>query len=67
MAEYQDQFESLSTRVIGLSENWLISLFIAGLNDYLKCQLRLAKPSSYPEAVAMARLHEQTSWLCNEP
>ena len=39
MAEYQDQFESLSTKVIGLSGNWLVSFFIAGLNDYLKCQL----------------------------
>ena len=59
VAEYQDQFESLSTRVTGLSENWLISLFITGLNDYLKYQLHLAKPSSYPKTVAMAKLHEQ--------
>ena len=59
VAEYQSQFEALSTKVTGLSEQWLISFFVAGLDDYLKCQLRLAKPTSYPEVVALAHLHEQ--------
>ena len=59
VGDYQHLFESLSTKVTGLSEQWLISFFIAGLQDYLKCQLRLAKPTTYPEAVALARLHEQ--------
>ena len=59
VAEYQSQFEALSTRVQGLSEAWLVSFFVAGLEDHLKCQLRLAKPSTFPEAVALARLHEQ--------
>ncbi|KAJ1406999.1 Retrotransposon gag domain [Sesbania bispinosa] len=59
VADYQNQSEALSTRVTGLSDQWLISFFVAGLNDYLKCQLRLAKPTSYHEAVALARLHEQ--------
>nr|KYP36924.1 hypothetical protein KK1_041913 [Cajanus cajan] len=57
--EYQTQFEALSTRVTGLTEQWLINFFVAGLNDYLKCQLRLAKPPTYHEAVALAFLHEQ--------
>ncbi|KAJ1422271.1 Chromo-like domain superfamily [Sesbania bispinosa] len=30
-----------------------------GLTDYLKCQLRLARPATYPDVVALARLHEQ--------
>ena len=59
LQEYQSQLENLSTKVQGLSEAWQVSFFIAGLNDYLKCQLRLAKPASYPEAVALARLHDQ--------
>ena len=59
IADYQHQSELLSNKVTGLSEPWLISFFIAGLTDYLKCQLWLAKPATYPEAVAMARLHEQ--------
>lgn len=57
--EYQTQFEALSTRVNGLTKQWLVSFFVAGLNDYLKCQLRLTKPPSYHEAVALALLHEQ--------
>nr|KYP73805.1 hypothetical protein KK1_006461 [Cajanus cajan] len=59
VADYQNQFEALSTKVTGLSDQWLIIFFVAGLNDYLKCQLRLAKPTSYHEAVSLARLHEQ--------
>ena len=58
IAEYQQQFETLSNKVHGLSESWIVSFFIAGLQDFLKCQLRLARPQSYPEAVALARLHE---------
>lgn len=36
VAEYQNHFEEISTRVTGLSEQWLISFFIAGLQDHLK-------------------------------
>lgn len=31
VSEYQNQFEEISTRVTGLSEQWLVSFFIAGL------------------------------------
>ena len=60
VAEYQSHFEALSTKVTGLSEQWLISFFVAGLDDYLKCQLRLAKPTFYPKAVALAHLNKIT-------
>lgn len=40
--EYQTQFEEISTKVNGLSEAWLVSFFIAGLQDQLKCELLLA-------------------------
>lgn len=56
--EYQTQFEAFSTRVNGLREQWLVSFFVARLNDYLKCQLWLTKPPSYHEAIALAFLHE---------
>ncbi|KAL1356594.1 hypothetical protein AAHE18_05G195900 [Arachis hypogaea] len=59
VAEYQSQFEDLSNQVTGLTEDWLVSLFTAGLNDALKCELMLAKPKTYVEAVALAKLHEQ--------
>ncbi|XP_020963323.1 uncharacterized protein LOC110264971 [Arachis ipaensis] len=59
VAEYQNQFEELSNQVTGLSEEWLISLFVAELHDHLKCELLLAKPTSYVTATLLARLHEQ--------
>ena len=59
VAEYQNQFEALSTKVIGLTKQWLISFFVAGLDKYLKCQLQLAKLKTCLEAIALARLHKQ--------
>ncbi|XP_016172540.1 uncharacterized protein LOC107614929 [Arachis ipaensis] len=59
VTEYHSQFEDLSNQVTGLTEDWLVSLFTARLNDALKCELMLAKPKTYVEAVALAKLHEQ--------
>ncbi|XP_020997135.1 uncharacterized protein LOC110280433 [Arachis duranensis] len=59
VAVYQHQFEELSNQVTGLSEEWLTSLFVAGLLEALKCELMLAKPRTYVEAVVLAKLHEQ--------
>ncbi|XP_016186033.1 uncharacterized protein LOC107627725 [Arachis ipaensis] len=59
VAEYQSQFEELTNQVTGLSEEWVISLFVGGLQDYLKCELLLAKPTSYVTAVSLAKLYEQ--------
>ncbi|XLR33618.1 hypothetical protein S83_061518 [Arachis hypogaea] len=57
--EYQCQFEELSNRVTGLSEEWIVALFTAGLQEHLKCELLLARPNSYIQAVSLAKLHEQ--------
>lgn len=46
VADYQSKFEELCTKVTGLSESWLISFFIAGLQDHLKCELLLAQPNT---------------------
>ena len=59
VAEYQFHFEELSNQVTGLSEEWFISLFVAGLQEQLKCEVMLARPGSYVEAVSIAKLHEQ--------
>lgn len=59
VTEYQMQFEELSTKVIGLSEQWLVSFFIVGLQDQLKCELLLAQTTSYYQAVSLAKLHKQ--------
>ncbi|XP_072066694.1 uncharacterized protein [Arachis hypogaea] len=57
--EYQCQFEELTNRVNGLSEEWIISLFVAGLKEPLKCESLLAQPTSYVQAVSIPKLHEQ--------
>lgn len=59
VSEYQSKFEEISTKVTRLSESWLISFFIVGLNDHLKCELLLAQSSMYYQAVSLAKLHEQ--------
>lgn len=59
VSEYQSKFEEISTKVTGLGESWLVSFFIAGLNDHLKCDLLLAQPGTYYQAVSLAKLHEQ--------
>lgn len=53
VTEYQTQFEELSTKVTGLSEQWLISFFVAGLHDQLKCTLLLAQPATYYQTVLL--------------
>lgn len=59
VSEYQAKFEELSTKVTGLSEAWLISFFIVGLQDHLKCELLLAQPNTYHQTISLAKLHEQ--------
>ena len=57
--DYQQQFEAISSKIHGLSQQWLVYFFIVGLDDYLKCQLHLDRPASYPEAIALAHWYEQ--------
>ncbi|KAF7806156.1 Ty3/gypsy retrotransposon protein [Senna tora] len=57
--EYQAEFEAISTKVTGLSEEWLISFFVFGLKTHLRCEVLLAQPTSYYQAVSLAKLHEQ--------
>ncbi|KAF7810997.1 scopoletin glucosyltransferase-like [Senna tora] len=59
VAEYQDKFEALSTRISGLSEDWLVSMFVGGLKEYLQYEVMLAQPTTYYQAVSLAKLHEQ--------
>ncbi|KAF7828429.1 Ty3/gypsy retrotransposon protein [Senna tora] len=56
---YHAQFEALSTRVAGLSEDWLVNMFVGGLKEYLQYEVQLADPTTYYEAVALAKMHEQ--------
>lgn len=59
MVKYQVQFEEISTQVTGLSKQWLVSFFIYGLVEHLKCELLLAQPPTYYQAISLAKLHEK--------
>lgn len=59
VVEYQTWFEEISTKVTGHNEQWLVSFFITGLHDHLKCELMLAQSETYYQAVSLAKIHEQ--------
>ncbi|KAF7831730.1 Retrovirus-related Pol polyprotein [Senna tora] len=57
--EYQGEFKTLANKINTISEEWLVSLFIGGLIEYLKCEVILARPTTYYEVVSMAKMLEQ--------
>ena len=58
-ASYQTQFEELSTKVHGLSEQFFfLSFFISGLKPEIKQEVLVAQPQSLLQAMALARLQE---------
>ena len=46
VADYKSQFEDMSTKVNGLSEQFLLSFFISGLKPEIKRKLLVAQPES---------------------
>lgn len=46
VADYQTEFEFLMNKVIGVTESWLISIWIAGLKPLLRREVGMAKPVS---------------------
>ena len=58
VADYQTKFEDLSTKVHGMSKQFLISFFISRLKSELKRELLVAQPQSLLQAMALARLQE---------
>ncbi|GAV92280.1 hypothetical protein CFOL_v3_35661, partial [Cephalotus follicularis] len=57
--EYQNQFEKLSNKVIGLSEDWFISTFVSGLWTELRRKLLVAQPVSLMQAMSLAKMQEK--------
>ena len=55
VAIYQAQFEELSTKVNGLSEQFLLSLYISGLKPEIRCEILVAQPQSLLQAMVLAR------------
>ena len=58
MAVYQAQFEELSTKVNGLSKQFVLSFYISGLKPKIRREIVLAQPQSLLQAMALARLQE---------
>lgn len=55
---YQSEFEALQNRTMGLSSSSLTSCFVASLNSELRVEVLAMRPTSLPEAMAMACLQE---------
>ncbi|KAH7675005.1 Retrotransposon gag domain-containing protein [Dioscorea alata] len=58
VAEFQTEFEELMNTVTGISENLLISFFIAGLRPHLQREMLLQRPTTLMEAFSLARAYE---------
>ncbi|MCH96843.1 hypothetical protein A2U01_0017833, partial [Trifolium medium] len=56
--DYQQQFETLSNRVVGLSHTSLLNCFISGLRKDIQHELTILKPSSLTQAIDLAKLVE---------
>ncbi|KAL5803486.1 hypothetical protein ACOSQ3_031944 [Xanthoceras sorbifolium] len=60
---YQEAFEKLSHRIDGLSEEFLIGCFIAGLKDEIRVDVKVKNPNAILEAIGVARLIEEQNFL----
>ncbi|CAM8954567.1 unnamed protein product [Rhodiola kirilowii] len=59
VSTYIDEFETLSTRTPGLSEENLRHRFIAGLKDDIHSEIVMFNPTTLHQAMGLARLAEQ--------
>ncbi|GJR12067.1 hypothetical protein Tco_0794719 [Tanacetum coccineum] len=58
VAEYQNEFEMLISRVTGKSESLLQTIYISGLKPTLQIGLLRVKPTTLGEAFSLARITE---------
>ncbi|CAA0808710.1 Unknown protein [Striga hermonthica] len=56
--DYQAEFETLMNKVEGVTEQILISIFIAGLKNEIQQDLLVARPTTLDEAFSLSRLFE---------
>ncbi|GAV90302.1 hypothetical protein CFOL_v3_33711, partial [Cephalotus follicularis] len=59
VADFQNCFEELSNKAPGISEDFLVSLFVSGLKLELRRELLVARPSTLLQAMAMAKIYEE--------
>ncbi|GKD54051.1 hypothetical protein Tco_1287438 [Tanacetum coccineum] len=58
VAEYQNEFEMLISRVTGKSESLLTTIYISGLKVALQIKVLRARPTTLVEAFSLARIME---------
>ena len=63
VATYQEAFESLSHKVDGLPEGFLIGCFVAGLRDDIRIDVKIKQPHTLADAIEVARLIEEHNLL----
>ena len=57
--DYQTEFETLSNKIGGLTEEFRISTFLSGLKDELRITVTMFKPNTLAAAFGLARLQEE--------
>ena len=57
--EYQEEFESLSNKVDGLFESFLLSCFNSGLKPQIQHEVASFQPTSLTKAMALTKVQEQ--------
>lgn len=60
--EYQTNFEILSNKIAGVSEEFKISTFFSGLRDELQIIVTMFKLVTLSAAFGLARLQEEEMW-----
>jgi hypothetical protein len=63
--DYQYQFEVLSNRISGITEEFKVSSFISGLKEKVRIMVTMLKPPNLPAAFGLARLQEEEVWRRN--
>jgi hypothetical protein len=56
--EYQNEFESLANRIIGLPAPFYLSCFISGLKPEIRREVQAFQPISLSHAISLAKLQE---------
>ncbi|XP_035543593.1 uncharacterized protein LOC118347680 [Juglans regia] len=61
--EYKAQFESLSNRLRGLSEQYKLSCFLSGLRDDIRLTVRMFNPHNLLLTYGLAKIQEEKTTL----
>jgi hypothetical protein len=57
--EYQSEFEVLSNRISGLTEEFRVHTFLSGLKEEIRIMVTMLKPNCLSAAFGLARLQEE--------